>query len=207
MVKETSTFNFKVPCSSGYGMTIEPASDDLILLKRIAQQDQTAMAALYDRYAPTLYAVAFKTLGSAQESEEVVLDVFAQVWRTAVRFDATKTQVDTWLFIITRSHTLARLRTMQQTEKASIVAAELPLNPSDCDPIEDALISERRDQIQIALAQLSPEQRQVIELAHYKGLSHSEIASQLGLPLGTVKTRIRLGLHRLRIALNTWKPD
>ncbi|MBW4442830.1 MAG: sigma-70 family RNA polymerase sigma factor [Plectolyngbya sp. WJT66-NPBG17] len=188
-------------------MTIEPASDDLSLLKRIAQQDQTAMAALYDRYASTLYAVVFKTLGSAQESEEVVLDVFAQVWRTAVRFDASKTQVDTWLFIITRSHTLARLRTVQQTEKTSIVAAELPVNRSDHDPIEDALISERRDQIQIALAQLSAEQRQVIELAHYKGLSHSEIAAQLKLPLGTVKTRIRLGLHRLRSTLSTWKPD
>ncbi len=163
------------------------------------------MAALYDRYASTLYAVAFKTLGSAQESEEVVLDVFAQVWRTAVRFDATKTQVDTWLFIITRSHTLARLRTLQQTEKASLV--ELPLSALADDPIADAIISERRDQIQKALAQLSAEQRQVIELAHYKGLSHSDIAAQLGLPLGTVKTRIRLGLHRLRVALNTWKPD
>ncbi len=165
------------------------------------------MGALYDRYASTLYAVAFKTLGSVQESEEVVLDVFAQVWRTAVRFDAGKTQVDTWLFIMTRSYTLARLRTMQQTEKTSIVAAEFPHNPAGSDPIEDVLVSERRNQIQIALAQLSAEQRQVIELAHYQGLSHSEIAAQLKLPLGTVKTRIRLGLHRLQTTLRTWKPD
>ncbi len=186
-------------------MTIEPDPDDFSLLKRIAQQDQAAMAALYDRYAATLYAVAFKTLGSVQESEEVVLDVFAQVWRTAVRFDVAKTEVDTWLFIITRSHTLARLRTMQQTEKALIVAAELPVNRSGSDPIQDVLLSERRNQIQMALAQLSAEQRQVIELAHYQGLSHSEIAAQLELPLGTVKTRIRLGLQRLRIALSTWK--
>jgi RNA polymerase sigma-70 factor (ECF subfamily) len=89
-------------------MTIEPPSDDYSLIKRIAQQDQAAMAQLYDRYVSTLYAVAFKTLGSAQESEEVVLDVFAQVWRTASCFDAAKTGVDTWLFIIARSHTLAR---------------------------------------------------------------------------------------------------
>ncbi|BAU15423.1 RNA polymerase sigma-24 subunit [Leptolyngbya sp. NIES-3755] len=186
-------------------MTIEPASDDLTLIKRIAQQDQAAMSELYDRYVSTLYAVAFKTLGSAQESEEVVLDVFAQVWRTAIRFDAAKTQVDTWLFIIVRSHTLARLRTMQQTEKAAIAAE--PSNPTGNDPIEDVLISERRDQIQSAIAQLSAEQRQVIELAHYNGLSHAQIADQLGLPLGTVKTRIRLGLNRLRMTLNTWKPD
>lgn len=165
------------------------------------------MAALYDRYVSTLYAVAFKTLGSAQESEEVVLDVFAQVWRTAGSFDAAKTQVDTWLFIITRSHTLARLRSMQQTEKTAIVTAELPPRSIGSDPIEDALILERRDQIQVALAQLSAEQRQVIELAHYQGLSHSEIATRLGLPLGTVKTRIRLALQRLRMILKTWKPD
>jgi len=165
------------------------------------------MAQLYDRYVSTLYAVAFKTLGSAQESEEVVLDVFAQVWRTASRFDAAKTGVDTWLFIITRSHTLARLRAMQQTEKTAIAATAFPAHSSDRDPIKDALISERRAQIQIALAQLSPEQRQVIELAHYGGLSHSEIAHQLGLPLGTVKTRIRLALNRLRMALDSWKPD
>lgn len=187
-------------------MTIEPA-DDLALIKRIAQQDQTAMAELYDRYVSTLYAVAFKTLNAAQESEEVVLDVFAQVWRTASRFDAAKTQVDTWLFIITRSHTLARLRIMQQTEKTAIAAAELPAASIEHDPISDALILERRNQIQSALNQLSHEQRQVIELAHYKGLSHSEIAAQLGLPIGTVKTRIRLALNRLRIALNSWKPD
>ena len=165
------------------------------------------MAELYDRYLSTLYAVAFETLRSAQESEEVVLDVFAQVWRTASRFESAKTQVDTWLFIITRSHTLARLRTMQQLERTAIAAAELPAAPTDRDPIDDALISERRDQIQTALAQLSAEQRQVIELAHYKGLSHSKIADQLGLPIGTVKTRIRLALNRLRMILNTWKPD
>lgn len=188
-------------------MTIEPASDDLSLIKRIAGQDQAAMVELYDRYVSTLYAVAFKTLGSAQESEEVVLDVFAQVWRTAARFDVAKTQVDTWLLIITRSHTLARLRSMQQTEKTAIVAAELPSNPTESDPIEDVLILERREQIKIALAQLSVEQRQVIELAHYRGLSHTQIAEQLGLPLGTVKTRIRLALNRLRITLNSWKSD
>jgi len=188
-------------------MTSESTSDDLSLMKRIAQQDQAAIAALYDRYVSTLYAVAFKTLGSAQESEEVVLDVFAQVWRTAGRFDPTKTQIDTWLFIVTRSYTLARLRTMQQTGKTAIDNAEPCLSSTGSDPIEDVLISERRDQIQIALAQLSDEQRQVIKLAHYQGLSHSEIATRLGLPLGTVKTRIRLALQRLRIILNPWKPD
>lgn len=188
-------------------MTLEPSADDHALIKRIAQQDQAAMAELYDRYVSTLYAVAFKTLSSAQESEEVVLDVFAQVWRTASRFDAAKTQVDTWLFTITRSHTLARLRTMQQTEKTAIAAAELPAKPTKSDPIEDALILERQDHIQIALTQLSAEQRQVIELAHHAGLSHSEIAARLDLPIGTVKTRIRLGLNRLRSLLKAWKPD
>ena len=77
---------------------------------RIAEQEQAALSQLYDRYARILYAVAFKTLGSAEESEEVVLDVFAQVWRTATRYDAGKGRVDTWLFMITRSRVLDRLR-------------------------------------------------------------------------------------------------
>ena len=191
-------------------MTIEPAFDEASLLKRIAQQDQTALADLYDRYARILYAVAFKSLGSAQESEEVVLDVFAQVWRTAASYDTAKSRVDTWLFMITRSRTLDRLRRLQRSTKialASADAAKSQSNQLSDDPIEDVLLLERRDHVLTAIAQLPDAQRQAIELAYYKGLTQSEIAAQLGLSLGTVKTRIRLGLNKLRIALGTWEPS
>lgn len=187
-------------------MPIEPALDEASLLERIAQQDQAALADLYDRYARILYAVAFKSLGSAQESEEVVLDVFSQVWRTAASYDTTKSRVDTWLFMIARSRTLDRLRRLQRSTKIALASADAVKSESNQlskDPIEDVLLLERQAQVLTAIAQLPPEQRHAIELAYYKGLTQAEIAKQLGLSLGTVKTRIRLGLNKLRIALGT----
>jgi RNA polymerase sigma-70 factor (ECF subfamily) len=188
-------------------MTIEPTFDEASLLQRIVQQDQAALAELYDRYAQILYAVAFKSLGSAQESEEVVLDVFSQVWRTATQYDHSRSRVDTWLFMIARSRTLDRLRRLQRSTKIAVASVDAVKNqptPLSDDPIEGVLLSERRVHVLTAIAQLPEEQRQVIELAYYKGLTHSEIAAQLGLSLGTVKTRIRLGLSKLRNALGNW---
>jgi RNA polymerase sigma-70 factor (ECF subfamily) len=189
-------------------MTTPPTSDEVSLIARIAQQDQSALSFLYDRYARIVFGIAFKSLSSVEESEEVVLDVFSQVWRTAARYDATKGRVDTWLFMMTRSRVMDRLRSRQRsakTETASVEALQIQTFRASVDPIEDALISERRTQVLDALRQIPEEQRQVIELAYYQGLSHSEIAAQTGLSLGTVKTRIRLGLSKLRTCLGTWE--
>lgn len=178
--------------------------DEVDLLRRIAQQEQAALAELYDRYAQVLYSFAFKSLNSAEESEEVVLDVFAQVWRTADRYDSAKSQVSTWLFMMTRSRILDRLRRLQRTSRVAIAAesaTEIQLPMPSVDPIENALLDEQQTQITLALAQLPPPQRQVIELAYFQGFTQSEIATQLNLSLGTVKTRIRLGLNKLRLAL------
>lgn len=188
-------------------MASQPVSDDSSLIKRITQQDDTALAELYDRYARVLYAVAFKSLGSKEEAEEVVLDVFSQVWRIAERYDSRKARVDTWLFMLTRSRVLDRLRAMQRANKmptVSVEATQIQLPPSSVDPVEEVLISERRTQVLAALETLPVEQRLVLELAYYQGLSQSEIAAQTGLSLGTVKTRVRLGLNKLRIALGAW---
>lgn len=188
-------------------MASQPVSDDSSLMGRIAQQDDTALAELYDRYARVLYAVACKSLGSKEEAEEVVLDVFSQVWRIAERYDSRKARVDSWLFMLTRSRVLDRLRAMQRANKmptVSMEAIQIQLPPSSVDPVEEVLISERRTQVLAALETLPVEQRLVIELAYYKGLSHSEIAAQTELSLGTVKTRIRLGLNKLRVALGGW---
>ncbi|KGF73133.1 RNA polymerase [Neosynechococcus sphagnicola sy1] len=183
-------------------MTIQPSSNDASLLARIAQHDQTALSELYDRYARVLYAVSFKILGSAEEAEEVVLDVWTQVWRTAGRYDAQRGQVDSWLFLLTRSRALDRLRKLQRSAR-SLVASQTAtqLQSPPLDPVEVAWILERRASVQSALTQLPAEQRQVIELAYYQGLTHAEIATQTGTSLGTVKTRIRLGLSKLRLTL------
>jgi RNA polymerase sigma-70 factor, ECF subfamily len=180
--------------------------DDTILLIRIAKQDQAALSELYDRYARIIYAIAMRSLRSPEESEEVVLDVFAQVWRIAERYETSKSRVDTWLFMLARSRILDRLRKLQRRTPDSgqiLDISEIQAPSGGVDPIEAAVISERREQVRTVLQQLPNEQRIVLELAYYQGLSHSEIASQTGMSLGTVKTRIRLGLNKLRSALET----
>jgi RNA polymerase sigma-70 factor, ECF subfamily len=180
---------------------IEGATNDQTLLRRIAQKDQTALSELYDRYARILYSIALRSLRSIEESEEVVLDVFSQVWRIAERYDASKSRVDTWLFMLARSRVLDRLRKIKRqtpTTGGTIDLTEIQLPAKSVDLIEAAEISEQQQQVRSTLDRLPPEQRLVVELAYYQGLSHGEIAQQTGMALGTVKTRIRLGLNRLR---------
>ena len=182
-------------------MTVQDSTDDVFLITRVAHRNQGALSDLYDRYARILYSVAYKMLGSVEESEEIVLDVFAQVWRIAPTFDRQRGRVDSWLFMLTRSRSLDRLRQKQRQTKvvdASTAAARVQLSPPMVVPEDHLLIQERRDQIQAALAQIPPEQRQVIELAYYRGLTQSQIATQMAISVGTVKTRIRLGLSKLR---------
>ncbi|PPS41011.1 sigma-70 family RNA polymerase sigma factor [Chroococcidiopsis sp. TS-821] len=179
--------------------------EEAALLAKIAQQDQTALAKLYDRYAQVLYAVAFKIVGTVEEAEEVVLDVFHQVWKTAQRYDVKRGRVDTWLFMLTRSRSLDRLRALERIAQAAALTKTLPTQPLTIDPEEDVLIGERRARVLAALSQIPPAQRQVLEMAYYKGLTHVEIAAQTGERLGTVKTRIRLGLSKLRQILGTWE--
>jgi RNA polymerase sigma-70 factor (family 1) len=173
---------------------------DRLLIDRIVQQEQSALSELYDRYARVVYSIAYRSLGSVEESEEVVVDVFSQVWKTADRYDACKARVDTWLFMMARSRILDRLRRVQRVGKIEAASVEIAVQEpkTESDPVETLAVRERRKQVFAALDQLPPEQRRVIELAYYQGFSHSEIANLTQLSLGTVKTRIRLGLSKLR---------
>ena len=182
------------------------AIDDASLLSRIAQKDQSALSNLYDRYARIIYGLALKSLRSPEESEEVVLDVFAQIWRISDRFDPQKGRADTWIFTLARSRILDRLRKVKRSNASSIVsidALELQPKAENVDLIEDAVIQERRVQVLAALKLIPEEQRTILEMAYYQGLSQSQIAAQTGLSLGTVKTRTRLGLTKLKNALGT----
>jgi RNA polymerase sigma-70 factor (ECF subfamily) len=189
-------------------MTDQSPADDAALLTQVAQKNQVALSALYDRYSRVIYSIAYKSLNSAEEAEEVVLDVFAQVWRIAERYDSAKGRVDTWLFMLARSRVLDRLRSLQRSSKVATASMESarsePMDYSN-DPITDVLILERRSQVLAALATLPTEQRLAIELAYYQGFTHSEIAAQTSVSLGTVKTRIRLGLTKLRVAMGDWR--
>jgi RNA polymerase sigma-70 factor, ECF subfamily len=179
--------------------------DDESLVLRIARGDRAAFSILYDRYARILYSFSMKSLNSREESEEVVLDVFSQVWRIADRYIASKGRVDTWLFMVTRSRILDRLRKRQRSvpsENVFLQLSEIQSERSSVDPFEDVVIAERREQVLSALKILPEEQRLVIELAYYQGFSQSEIAQKTGLSLGTIKTRVRLGLSKLKSALS-----
>lgn len=177
------------------------AADDLALVRRMAAREEAAMAELYDRYAALMLAVVRRILGPAGDAEEVLQESFLQAWIQADRFDPGRSSVTTWLVLIARSRALDRLRSRRSRERtAENAGAEAP--PHESSAAESHVLhAERRQRVRDALVELPPEQRQVLELAFYEGLSQSEIATRTGAPLGTVKTRALLGMKKLRQAL------
>jgi RNA polymerase sigma factor (sigma-70 family) len=178
--------------------------DDIALLARIVEHDRRALQVLYDRYARAIYALAFRILGTSEEAEEIVLDVFSQVWKTAQTYNPVKARVDSWVFLITRSRALDRLRARKRVInviESCTDAARITGGTEIQDPMDVVYSYERRELVTAALDSLPEEQRHVIQLAYYQGLSQSEIATATGQPLGTIKTRIRLGLGKLRQSL------
>ncbi|HEV2291367.1 MAG TPA: sigma-70 family RNA polymerase sigma factor [Gemmatimonadales bacterium] len=184
--------------------------DDQALIQRVAAGDEQAIGQLYDQYASVLHAAAWRITGETADAEEVLLDALAQAWRDASRYDAQRGSVGAWLMTITRSRALDLIRSRGRRERAATAAGADPeaagigTSTWRYDTSRSAEQSERRRLISIALQSLSAAQRQAIELAYYEGLSHSEIAAKLGEPLGTVKTRVRLGLQKLREALRPY---
>ena len=176
------------------------------LLTKIAEGDRTALSQLYDRYSRLIYAIAWKSLNSVEDCEEVVLEVFAQVWRIADRYDLDKGSPEQWIFTLARSRILDKLRKIQRLNKVNTAIAsekEIAFPTISVDPLEAVEIGERQQQVLTALAKIPPQQRQAIEMAYYQGLTHAEIAAATGLSLGTVKTRLRLGLSKLRIQFDS----
>lgn len=168
------------------------------LLQRIAQGDHAAVAELYDATSKAVFGLALRILGDYALAEDVVVEVYAQVWGSASSYDAQRGTPLSWLMTVTRSRSIDVLRSRQRMRRTEPLetAGETPTNAPG--PEELSSTGEQRRVISYALARLSLEQRQVIEMAYYSDLSHSEIAARLGQPLGTVKTRIRTGLLRLR---------
>jgi RNA polymerase sigma-70 factor (ECF subfamily) len=180
---------------------------DRDLVARAAAGDERAIAGLYDRYGQVLYAVAYRIVGERADAEEVVLDAFAQAWRDAPRFEAARGSVAGWLTMIARSRALDLVRARSRRDRITTTAASarpdapLAMGERRPDPAAGVDHAERRREVRQALDALSAPQRQAIELAYYEGLSQSEIAERLQEPLGTIKTRIRLGMQKLREAL------
>jgi RNA polymerase sigma-70 factor, ECF subfamily len=179
-----------------------PADHDL--MGRAAQGDQQAIGTLYDRYGGVLYAVAYRVVGQRADAEDVVIEAFAQAWRDATRFEATRGSVAGWLTMIARSRALDVVRARSRRDRITATAAADQPQRSPAmgdwrvDPSDSYDHAERRRQVHAALQTLSLPQRQAIELAFFEGLSQSEIAERLKEPLGTIKTRVRLGMQKLR---------
>lgn len=169
-------------------------AQDLALALR--RGEQHALAELYDRYGGAVYNLALRITRDAGMAEEVSLDSFLQLWRQANRFKPDHGSLQSWLFTITRSRAIDRVRTAnaaKRTKAEDVASVTAPHQPD-----EMADLAQRRQLVRQAMAALSPAQRTALELAYYEGLSHSEIAARLGEPLGTVKTRIRQAMLTLR---------
>jgi RNA polymerase sigma-70 factor (ECF subfamily) len=183
------------------------APEDEALLARVATGDSRALEALYDRYARVVYSSALRILGIAELAEEVVQETFWRVWRRSGTFQPGRGQVSSWILGI--AHNLAIDELRRQRARPSPVYDEVDrpvlrdMEDTRMDVAGAALDAEQRRLINAALDQIPTEQREAIELAYFGGLSQSEIATRLQNPLGTVKTRIRLGLQKLRDILTS----
>ena len=171
-----------------------PATDAALIQKIIAR-DESALAALYDRYAGMLSSVLNRILRDSQAAEEILQDTFFQLWRSAARFDASRGSLAGWLLVMARNRAISRLRRRNPTagDELGENTVVLPLN------LESSVAQQQLlARVKSALEKLPAEQRACVELAYFEGLTHTEIAQRTGDPLGTVKTRLRSAVESLK---------
>jgi RNA polymerase sigma-70 factor (ECF subfamily) len=172
------------------------------LITRIAAGDRDAFSRFYDLLAPTAFGLIRRVLRDPEAAAEVLQEVFWQVWREAPRYDPKRGSPEAWLVMRAKTRAIDRLRSIRRRDRTFVAPVDESVAQRNDGPAENpAVVAEDRGLVQMALAQLPEPQRRVIELAFFEGLTQSEIATRLGEPLGTVKTRARLGLERLRSAL------
>lgn len=188
---------------------IKPGQEDTRLMQRVVAGDDDALAELYDRYAARVFGVCVRILSEAQMAEDALQEVYVRVWERSRSFDAARGNFLTWLMGITRNTCIDQLRRLRarpqaadQPDEADGFSFEETLTDANSDVPEIAALNERAALVRRALAALTPEQRQVIELSYFRGLTRREIARKLAWPEGTVHTRARLALQNLRLELH-----
>lgn len=175
---------------------------DVALLQAIARGDEASLARLYDQYRVILFGLLVRILNSREEAEDVLQEVFLQVWRRAGDYDEQRGKPFTWLVTLTRSRAIDRLRVLSARQRLATAAAQdQPAEASDA--LKETVRSEQKDIVRQALAELPEEQRRTLLLAYFEGLTQTEIAAKLNAPLGTVKTRMRSAMSKLRETLRT----
>ena len=175
--------------------------DDIQLLRLIAQAQTEALDELFDRYNRLVFSVALAIVGDRGTAEEITLDVFVQVWKRAGTYQQDRAKVSTWLIAITRHHSIDILRWQKsrpETDSLDWEGISLNNGPVVHNLEEKVELSLQRDRVRKALSQLPDEQRETLIMAYFKGYTQSQISEALGQPLGTIKTRIRLGMQKLR---------
>ena len=168
---------------------------DAAAVARVAGGDAVALQELYDRYGKLVYSFAYRLTADATLSEECVQDVFVALWRRAADFDPTRAKLTTWLFVVARNRAVDLGR---QKARRPELRDDLEPAGSASDPADLAAGADEAQRLAEAMAELPEEQLAVLRLAYFDGLSHAEIAELIGIPLGTVKGRVRLALERLR---------
>lgn len=183
-------------------------SRDKDLLRRIAQKDPVALSLLYDQYNRLLFGLLISILKKKTEAEDILQEVFSNIWEKADQFDPDRGTGYTWIVSLTRNKGIDRLRSKvykeQKKQSTSLDDDDVyhPLYSSENNPLEDTILSDRADMVRKALQQISEKQRKVIEISYFSGLSQSEISEEYDIPLGTVKTRMRDGMMKLRDILS-----
>jgi RNA polymerase sigma-70 factor (ECF subfamily) len=173
----------------------ESRASDAALVARIVQRDESALAALYDRYSGMLSSVLRRMLRDTQAAEEILQDIFYQLWRGAAQFDSSRGSLPGWLLVIARNRAISRLRRHNPASGEELLENTVVLPTT----LETRIMQQQMiGKVKGALDRLPKEQRAAIELAYFEGLTHSEIAERTGDPLGTVKTRLRSALETLK---------
>ena len=182
------------------GISIQPD-----LIARVAKGDRQAFSEVYDRSSPLLFSLALRILGNRDDAAYLLQEVYLEVWRKSVRYDIRRGTPMAWLTILTRSRAIDRLRSRaarMDAHSSPVTETTVRIEQdSELSPLDRRLHEELQAVVMKALAELPLPQQQALELAYYEGLSHSEIAKRLNEPLGTIKTRIRLGLNKLKNGL------
>ncbi|HEY6251656.1 MAG TPA: sigma-70 family RNA polymerase sigma factor [Candidatus Angelobacter sp.] len=177
------------------GTPMPNSNDEAALVDRIRSGDETAMADMYARYSGIVYGVALRVLGNTTAAEDVLQEIFLQLWRNPNAFDANRGKLPAWLAVIARNRAIDHLRKRPPEDDIEDLPISTGVNLEG-----EAAQRQAVDKIRGVMAQLPPEQRRALEMAFFEGMTHTEIASKCGEPLGTIKTRIRTGLLVLRKA-------
>jgi RNA polymerase sigma-70 factor (ECF subfamily) len=168
------------------------------LIKRVAKGDREAFGQLYDRFSSLVFTLAMRMLSARADAEDLLQEVFVQIWRQAENYSEERGSPEAWIINMARSRAIDKIRSVRRTEKSLVLTGDPAEAESSVNVESAAAQSEVRLMMNSALAHLPESQRRVLELAYFEGLTQMEIAGRLGEPLGTVKTRIRSGLQRLK---------